>query len=418
MDTPLLIILVLFIIVSAVLAFRYRHEIMDEVEDIFDGDDEDTKQTQAQGGESAAPPAGERREPARPEVPPEPSSGRTRGEPAPSGVPLPPKETQAAGPWDVESEFAEAEEAPAPSRGIGGQPPTAPTVPQPAPAMPMPAAPIPAAPGSSTTGAIIPADSTKFSAYYPRETSPQVWQPLAVYAFRQSAAPDVIKDVGTVLGSRLNEFRRAEEGARQTVNEGAMITATPLLPGFQINPPQITLGFYEPFHRFDFKVRATSAPLDLAANGMVTFTIEGIIIAELPLSIFVGRMVGESLTGAVTKPAYSSIFCSYSRDDTTVVERVERAYKALGFTYLRDVITLRSGQDWNSEILKLIETADLFQLFWSPTAADSKYVREEWEHALKFNRPVRPVYWQKPIPKVPDELRSIHFAYMPELGEQ
>ncbi|MDX2137996.1 MAG: TIR domain-containing protein [Chloroflexota bacterium] len=403
MDTPLLIILILFIIVSAVLAFRYRRQIMEEVEDIFDGDDEDTQQTQTRGGETAAPPVAQEQplEPAKPDLP----------LPVRPITPLPPKEPQSAAPWDVESEMDDAqEESPAPSRGIGELPEPVPSVPQPAPAIP--------APGGTTTGAIIPADSTKFSAYYPRETSPQVWQPLAVYAFRQSAAPDVIKDVGTVLGSRLNDFRRTEDSARQTVNEGAMITATPLLPGFQINPPQITLGFYEPFHRFDFKVRATSAPLDLAANGMVTFTVEGIIIAELPISIFVGRMVGESLTGAVTKPAYTSIFCSYSRDDTTVVERVERAYKALGFTYLRDVISLRSGQDWNSEILKLIETADLFQLFWSPTAAESKYVREEWEHALKFNRPVRPVYWQKPIPKVPDELRSIHFAYLPELGEQ
>jgi hypothetical protein len=413
-DTPLLLILIVFIIASAVLAFRYRREIMEEVEDIFDGNDEDTKETQTQGGESAAPPIAQEElaEPAKPDLP----------LPVRPITTLPPKEPQAAAPWDLESELDDVlEEAPAPSRGIGTQPQPAPTVPLPAPAVPAPIAPAPApepVAAGTTTGAIIPADSTKFSAYYPRETSPQVWQPLAVYAFRQSAAPDVIKDVGTVLGSRLNEFRRTEDSARQTVNEGAMITATPMLPGFQVNPPQITLGFYEPFHRFDFKVRATSAPLDLAANGMVTFTVEGIIVAELPISIFVGRMVGESLTGAVTKPAYTSIFCSYSRDDTAIIERVEKAYKALGFTYLRDVISLRSGQDWNSEILKLIETADLFQLFWSPTAADSKYVREEWEHALKFNRPVRPVYWQKPIPKVPDELRSIHFAYMPELGEQ
>ncbi|MBE0688984.1 MAG: toll/interleukin-1 receptor domain-containing protein, partial [Anaerolineae bacterium] len=266
------------------------------------------------------------------------------------------------------------------------------------------------------SNAIVP-ETVKFSAYYPRETAPQVWQPLVGYIFRQSAAPDVTKDVKDVLGARLQDFRRAEENARQTLSEGAMVTATPSLPGFQVNPPTQALGFYEPFHRFSFKVRATSAPLDQAVNGRMTFSVEGVIVAELPISIFVGEMVGEAITGAVTKPAYDAIFCSYSHKDTQIVERVEKAYQALGLTYLRDVISLRSGQAWNEELMRLIDQAEIFQLFWSPSAAESRYVRQEWEHALKSNRQIRPVYWQQPMAKVPDDLRSIHFAYVPDLAE-
>ncbi len=89
--------------------------------------------------------------------------------------------------------------------------------------------------------------------------------------------------------------------------------------------------------------------------------------------------------------------------------------------YLRDVHTLKSGQDWDDQLLTLIENADIFQLFWSGTAADSPYVRKEWEHALGLGRDetafIRPVYWETPMPGVPDELDHIHFAYQPNLGE-
>ena len=118
---------------------------------------------------------------------------------------------------------------------------------------------------------------------------------------------------------------------------------------------------------------------------------------------------------------YGAIFCSYSHRDTVIVERVERAYKALGLDYLRDVTTLKSGTHWSDELLELIDRADVFQLFWSSAAADSKYVRQEWEHALKHEaaKPnfIRPVWWQTPLPSVPPELGHIHFAYQPELDK-
>jgi hypothetical protein len=356
MDTFIFIILVIFAAAVIIIGVRYRQQILDEVGDLFDGDDDE---------ETAAPP------------------------PQREQRPIPP-------PRQPQQPAAELEAGSTPPDVTRGD--KAAVAPELLPS------------------AIVP-ETVKFSAYYPRETAPQVWQPLAAYVYRQSAAQDVIQDVREVLGARLPDFRRSDEQARQTLQEGAFITATPNLPGVQVNPPTLTIGFYEPFHRFDFKIRATSAPLNQAVNGSITFTVEGVIVADLPISIFVGTNTGEAMTGAVSKPAYSAIFCSYSRDDTRIVERVEKAYKALGITYLRDVVTLRSGQNWNEELMRLIEQADIFQLFWSDSAAESRYVRQEWEHALQAQRQIRPVYWEQPIPKVPDALRSLHFAYMPELAE-
>jgi hypothetical protein len=443
MDLPIVLILILFAGAAVYFGLRYRTQIAEEIEDLLDGDEEkttaepppmrdrqeeqpepplpntDAGENSTQEQEQEAPPAqaelprqSQQSEPPPEEAGAEPEDGSTGSagsddEPLPPPAPVPEEPAQnlpapipapapiaPATPWDSETDDEPA--APAgPTRGGESEP---------APASP--------APGS----AIVP-DLVKLSAYYPRETAPQVWQPLAAYIFRQSAASDVIKDVGTVLGARASEFRRTDDTSRVIVNEGAMVTAVPTLPGFQINPPQITLGFFEPMHRFDFKVRATSAPVDQAVNGTLTFSVEGVIVSELPLSIYIGHSVGEALTGAITRPVYQAIFCSYSHKDTQIVERVEKAYKALGLTYLRDVTTLRSGQDWNDELMRLIDKADIFQLFWSEAAANSQFVRQEWEYALKMKREIRPVYWTQPMAAVPDALNAIHFAYTPELTQ-
>jgi hypothetical protein len=279
----------------------------------------------------------------------------------------------------------------------------------------------PGAPSRRDEAAMQDLNAVHFSAYYPREVKPKDWQPLKAYLFRRFMADKVAEDAQAQLGERLPGFRKVMSGAAQPVAEGALVTATPELPGFQVNPPSMTVGFYKDMHRFDFELRATdAAPLHQATNGTVTFTVEGVVVGDVPLSVFVGETAESSpaMTSAETR-LYQAIFCSYSHDDTTIVERVERAYKALGLDYLRDVMTLKAGQDWSAELLNLIEQADIFQLFWSRTAAASPHVRYEWEHALKIaarrEKFIRPVYWEQPMPDVPPELGHIHFAYQPDL---
>jgi hypothetical protein len=311
-------------------------------------------------------------------------------------------------------------------------PPEPPPPPQPAPGVAIPRPePEPMTPPAETSPT---ADRTvQLSAYYPKEAAPDLWLALRAYIYRTFAAPQVLEDAKQQLGEAIRDYRRAEETARADIQEGALVTATPELPGFQINPPSLSLLFVEDWHRFDFKLRATTAPLEQAANGRITFTVEGVIVADLPLSIFVSSTattppptggnnpaLPASVANTTTKP-YQSIFCSYSHKDTQIVERVERAYKALGLDFLRDVIKLKSGQDWNAELLNMIDRADIFQLFWSTSAAQSKYVRQEWEHALQRSAGrtafIRPVYWEEPMPPVPPELGRIHFAFEPTLDD-
>ena len=262
----------------------------------------------------------------------------------------------------------------------------------------------------------------RFSAYYPKEAAPDVWLPLRAYVFRLNAAGEVAKDAADALNEAITDYRPVSGDSSAPLAEGALITATPDLPGFQFNPPSVSVAFYEDWQVLPFRLRAAAAPLEQAANGRITFTADGVIIADLPLSIFVTGNPDSSaapVTSADADP-YDSIFCSYSHRDTAIVERVERAYQALGLDTLRDVTTLRSGEHWNTRLLELIAGADIFQLFWSTSAAESKYVRQEWEYALSLQRGgafIRPVYWEQPMPKAPAELSALHFHFDPALDD-
>lgn len=265
----------------------------------------------------------------------------------------------------------------------------------------------------------------RFSTYYPKEVVPDQWQPLVAYLFKEAAEAAVKADAKQQLGDKLRQFREVGEEASQNIPEGATVTATPTLEGFQFNPPSVSVGFFEDWHRFDFKLRAKTAPLNQAVNGMMTFTMDGIIVADIPISIFVTETIdapeAESAMQTATAKPYDAIFCSYSRKDMEIVTRVERVYKLLGHEYMRDMISIRSGENWSDALERLIRRADIFQLFWSSTSSKSEHVAREWKYALTLqDKPanfIRPVFWEQPLPPVPDALSHIHFHYEPTLDD-
>jgi hypothetical protein len=108
------------------------------------------------------------------------------------------------------------------------------------------------------------------------------------------------------------------------------------------------------------------------------------------------------------------IFISYSHKDTDLVLAFKKVHEATGFDVLIDIDDLRAGQEWNAELMRMIDRADIFQLFWSENSKTSKYCKQEWKHALKRNAEgfIRPVYWHRPMPNPPRELSKYHFEYV------
>ncbi len=289
-----------------------------------------------------------------------------------------------------------------------------------------------AEPQPQPADAVAPADALQFAAHYPKEVKPrgdtppdnETWHPLLAYLFRESAADAVSADAKERLGPR-DDVRVTHRPALGAIPGGALVIATPDVPGLEFNPPSASVRFRKDWHRFEFEFQAVSAPLDEAANGAITFQVEGVIVGEVPVSIYVSQSAASPDIQQAEGKAYQAVFCSYSHKDIAIARLVEAAVLTLGYTYLRDMTTLRAGEDWNEALMAMIDRADIFQLFWSENSAGSKYVEQEWRYALdlieaqrKDRRFIRPVRWvDPPQPNPPSDLGWINFYFQPDLAE-
>ncbi len=265
-------------------------------------------------------------------------------------------------------------------------------------------------------------DEVIFRAYHPPSLKVGDKRQLLVYAHLEAALEAVATDAGQVLGKAAKEYRQAEAEATMAIAAGTEITVVPQAEGLAFDPPEAKLVWAGSWQRADFEMTATGERVGHVIEGSVSCYVGPLLIADVRLPVVVPKP-GETATGddgddqqaSQSATMYRSVFASYSHADTAVVEAMETACKALGMDYLRDVMTLKSGQSWSDELLEMIERADIFQLFWSETCAESPYVEQEWQHALNLVERkgpafIRPIYWQKPLAPVPGALRHIHFA--------
>ncbi len=259
-----------------------------------------------------------------------------------------------------------------------------------------------------------------FSAYHPDTATVGVKHPLLVYAHLQGMLEALTTDAGQILGMVAADYHDATIESNTRIAPGTEIVIVPHAGGVIFEPPMASLVWSGPWQRADFMMQAQPDSADYEIDGAISCYLGPLLIADIPLPV---KVVGPVTEGDSTStgrsvhstPMYETIFASYSHQDTAIVEAIECACQTLGLNYLRDVMTLKSGQKWSEELLLMIERADVFQLFWSEESSRSPFVEQEWRHALhladlKSPNFIRPIYWQKPLPPVPPPLYHIHFS--------
>lgn len=283
------------------------------------------------------------------------------------------------------------------------------------------------------TGAAQPAwhldENVQFTVYRPQTIAPGKWYSMLAFAHlseRRSDAergePDPVREVQKraqeLLGEDAREYRSVTQDSGQAVPREGELILVPAAKGIEFNPPRRSFLWQEPVHCESFRLRAQPSLNGRQVRGRLSIFLGSIILAEIVLSIRVdsaedgGRVEPPAMQSA---RAYRRIFASYSHKDVEIVEEFEKYAAATGDEYLRDAVALRSGQGWQDGLYRLIDRADVFQLFWSSNSMMSEFVRREWEYALRLGRDrfVRPVYWQEPLPAAPglppDALRQLHF---------
>jgi hypothetical protein len=273
-------------------------------------------------------------------------------------------------------------------------------------------------------------EDVQFSVYRPTLVVPQRWYPMLTFAHLAKLRPDaaveepdpvaeVERQAEQILGDAAAQFSRVSMDSRQPIPFEGHLRFVPTVPGVQFNPPERSFLWLEPVHREEFHLRAGLDMDGQTARGSVGVYLDWLLIADIAIAISVDSHARETARPVpdIARP-YRRIFASYSHRDAAVVKQFEDYARGFGDRYMRDVIDLRAGEEWDTRLTELIESADVFQLFWSWNSMGSPFVRSEWEHALKVNRAhfIRPVYWEQPFPErgdlPPAALRTLHFAHV------
>jgi len=255
-----------------------------------------------------------------------------------------------------------------------------------------------------------------FTAYHPKEGKVDVWYTLLVYTHLLSAINDVHQDAKR-FGGQLSALREVKLLSSTRITRGTEITVVPVCHGITFNPKKLNFEWMENYHRTDFRFRADKSLQDDAAKGYIDFYVGPVLIGSLKFAMLFNNNIDRSLVYDEEQSEMyhkDKIFVSYSHKDADIVLAFKKVHEATGYDVLIDIENLRSGQEWNPELMRMIDRADIFQLFWSENSKNSKYCQQEWKHALKRDLEgfIRPIYWQKPIPNPPRQLSKYHFEYV------
>jgi uncharacterized caspase-like protein len=264
-----------------------------------------------------------------------------------------------------------------------------------------------------------PKDGVSFTAGYPGVVEPQVWYSLSVYVHLsrlQAQVDQLIAEESRRFGQRPTSSRAP---AIVSLPKGTRLRIRPEVPGVEFNPPSQEVRWLEDLHQVGFRLQGLSHAAGRTALGAVEVHAKELLVAQVPLSIHVRgadeRHEHDEGLSRSRASLFKSVFVSYAHQDEHFVRAFAATYRALGVVVFVDKASLGPGEPWEQGLARLIEEADLFQLFWSEAASRSRQVAEEWQHALllqgrKGEWFIRPVYWNIPWPPPPQQLKHLHFA--------
>jgi pSer/pThr/pTyr-binding forkhead associated (FHA) protein/WD40 repeat protein len=277
-------------------------------------------------------------------------------------------------------------------------------------------------------------EDVQFTVYRPASLPTDVWASMLVFIHKSdlvmdpvSGQMDPVEEVKERARAHFGHVRThtSRADAQAPLVRGGQLHIVPELPGIKCVPAAVDVVWWQPIHQAEFQLYAGPELRGQVVRGWVRIWCGPLILGQLPIALPVPAGTESAATppGLTAQPVvrYRRIFPSYSHRDAQMVEPFAVAARAIRDEYLQDVLALRAGDRWHERIIELIDSADVFQLFWSANSMRSEHCRREWEHALALRRPefVCPLYWEDPLPRAPElgmppaELSDLHFARIP-----
>jgi WD40 repeat protein len=220
------------------------------------------------------------------------------------------------------------------------------------------------------------------------------------------------------IATELDTFarRRAYRSLSAPVTEGSRLDFELRMPGVTIDEPVTSFVWRGRTEAVQFGVEV---PLDAptrSVTGTLDVSLDGapVGLVKFTLRIEKGAQQPDHEPQGEHARKYSYAFISYSsRDRDEVLSRIQML-SIPGIEYFQDVMTLEPGDRWLRKLEAGIDRCDLFLLFWSKHAKESRWVKQEVEYALARQGgddlaapEIRPVILERVEPW--KELSHLHF---------
>jgi hypothetical protein len=197
-----------------------------------------------------------------------------------------------------------------------------------------------------------------------------------------------------------------------------MLEITPSITGMSVAPVRQTVAWVGELEevRFRLTYKQTAEP-PVPCSGFVDVSASGLVIARIPVAIAIDGQTQQLTVEHSTAEMIRRVFASYSRKDEAIVRACKAAYRALAIQLFVDKDDLLTGQQWRTVVRQRIADHQLFQLYWSASAAESSEVANEWQIALDIMPQrsadfIQPVFWSKPMVSPPQQLSHLNFGFL------
>lgn len=205
------------------------------------------------------------------------------------------------------------------------------------------------------------------------------------------------------------------------IEQGAELTFYLSIPNLEVDDPIQDFIWNGQADSRQFGVTVPPNMTPKTVIGTVSVSQNSIPIGHLKFKLSIApsssSKLSESQPSGEAARLYKKAFVSYSSKDRKEVLKRVQGLTVTGIEIFQDVLNLEPGDRWEQELYRHIDECDLFLLFWSTAAKESKWVLKEALYALErqgkdgLNPPeIIPVILEGPPPvSPPNELRHLHF---------
>jgi hypothetical protein len=210
---------------------------------------------------------------------------------------------------------------------------------------------------------------------------------------------------------------RATKTLAIAIERNSQLTFELLLPGLAIDTPVQSLTWRGQPASVEFGVAIPASLPRPTVIGTVIVSQNSVPLGQLKFKLAVGQPTQEAVPMGHAARRFRKAFVSYSSKDRLEVLKRVQALLLADIEVFQDVLNLEPGDRWEQQLYRQIAGADVFFLFWSNAAKESKWVIKEALYALecqggKEDQPpeIIPVILEGPptIPP-PPELSHLHF---------